>query len=45
LTTIIPAIPLAVCVRTGWVAQWYMNTPGCLATKLIVSRLPGAASV
>jgi hypothetical protein len=29
-------------MSTGWVAQWYMNTPGCSATKRIVSRLPGA---
>jgi hypothetical protein len=26
-------LPAPVCMSTGCVAQWYMNTPGCLATK------------
>src|SRR3954447_9710459 len=39
-----PIIPALVCMSTGCVAQWYMKTPGCLATKRIVSFLPGAMS-
>ena len=34
-------MPAPVWSRTGSVAQWYMNTPGCLASKRNVSASPG----
>jgi hypothetical protein len=33
-TTIAPYMPFAMCIRTGFVPQWYMNTPGSFARKL-----------
>ena len=36
-----PTMPAPVCIRTGSVAQWYMKTPGCFATKLNRCVSPG----
>src|SRR5262249_60550363 len=44
-TTIAPYMPLAMCARTGFVPQWYMNTPGAVALKLKVNDLPGSTSL
>jgi hypothetical protein len=33
-TTIAPYMPLAMCIKTGLVPQWYMNTPGSLARNV-----------
>src|SRR5262245_27176491 len=43
-TTIGPYIPFAMCSSTGFVPQWYMNTPGSVALKLNVKDWPGATS-
>ena len=44
-TTIAPYMPLAMCIRTGLVPQWYMNTPGSPALKRKVKDLPGITSM
>src|SRR4051794_26285440 len=44
-TTIAPYMPFAMCISTGLVPQWYMNTPGSFATKLKVNDLPGMTSM
>ena len=33
-TTMAPYMPLAMCASTGFVPQWYMKTPGSLASKV-----------
>src|SRR3954451_7659749 len=43
-TTIAPYMPFAMCISTGLVPQWYMNTPGSPALKLNVNDLPGMTS-
>src|SRR5262245_5195213 len=43
-TTMAPYMPLAMCASTGFVPQWYMNTPGSLTRKLNVNDLPGMMS-
>ena len=45
LTTIAPYMPLAMCARTGFVPQWYMNTPGSFALKRNVNDSPGSTSL
>ena len=37
-------MPFAMCISTGFVPQWYMNTPGSLALKRNVNDLPGMTS-
>jgi hypothetical protein len=44
-TTIAPYMPFAMCISTGFVPQWYMNTPGSPALKLNVNDLPGNTSL
>ena len=44
-TTIAPYMPFAMCARTGFVPQWYMNTPGSFALKRNVNDSPGAESL
>src|SRR5262245_54392904 len=43
-TTIAPYMPFAMWASTGFVPQWYMKTPGSLATKLNLNDSPGAIS-
>ena len=42
--TIAPYMPFAMCASTGFVPQWYMKTPGSLATNVYVIDSPGATS-
>ena len=44
-TTIAPYMPFAMCISTGLVPQWYMKTPGSLATKLNENDCPGLTSL
>ncbi len=37
-------MPLAMCINTGFVPQWYMNTPASFATNEYVSDFPGCTS-
>src|SRR6266511_2196312 len=41
---IIPYMPLAMWWTTGWVPQWYMNTPGEVALNEYVRLFPGMTS-
>ena len=36
-----PYIPLAMCIATGAVPQWYMKAPGTRATNLYCSESLG----
>ena len=38
-------MPFAICISTGFVPQWYMNTPGSPALKRKVNDLPGMTSM
>ena len=38
-------MPLAMCASTGGVPQWYMKTPGSLATNSKLKVSPGLTSL